>query len=63
MTSGEALRTLRQSRDAERDAAIWHDDGCTIARLAALAGVRVEFVTVDLRTLTTQRRTVGEGAR
>ena len=63
MTAAEALRTLRQSRDAERDAAIWHDDGRSIAHLAAVAGVRVEYVTCDLRTLTTQRREAGEGKR
>ena len=60
MTAAEALRKLRESRDG---GLIFHDNGRTIAHLATVAGVRVEFVTCDLRTLTTQRREAGEGKR
>lgn len=52
----DALATLRQSRDADHDAPIWHDKGRTIARLAREAGVRIEYVHVDLRALTVTRR-------
>ena len=54
-----ALSLLRESRDGSR---IWHDDGETITRLARTARVRVEYVHVDLPTLTTERRIV-EGGR
>ena len=59
MTPAEtALSLLCQSRDAECDARIWYDDGRTIERLARTAGVRVEYVHVDLTRLTTERRMV-----
>ena len=54
-----ALSLLRESRDGSR---IWHDDGATITRLAREAGVRVEYVRVNLRALTSERRIV-EGGR
>lgn len=57
-TSDTALSMLRDSRDAERNARIFDDDGATITRLAEAAGVRVEYVRVDLRALTCERRTV-----
>ena len=56
MTPAEtALALLRESRDGAR---IWYDDGRTIERLARTAGVRVEYVHVDLTRLTTERRMV-----
>lgn len=55
-----ALALLIQSRDAEHDAPIWHDNGRTVTRLAQTAGTRVTYVHVDLTALTTERRTVGE---
>ena len=58
MTPAEALAVLRNSRDDEHDAAIWHDNGRTIRRLAQAAGVRVEYVHVDLTAQTTVRRVV-----
>ena len=62
MTPAEALALLRDSRDAEHDAPIWHDGGATVTALARRAGVRVEYVHVNLRTLETTRRIVeGEG--
>jgi len=54
----EALAALRESRD---DGRIWHDGGRTITRLAREAVVRVQYVHVDLRTLTTELRTVNGG--
>ena len=54
-TSDTALSLLRESRDEGR---IFTDDGATITRLAQAAGVRVEYVRVDLRALTCERRTV-----
>ena len=63
MTAAEALAPLRDSRDAEHDAPIWHDRGATVTALARRAGARVEYVHVNLRTLETTRRTVeGKGA-
>ena len=60
MTTAEtALSLLRESRDGSR---IWYDNGETITRLAREAGVRVEYVRVDLRALTCERRIV-EGER
>jgi hypothetical protein len=53
-----ALALLRESRDGER---IWHDDGETITRLARTAGVRVEYVRVNLTALTCERRIVEGG--
>ena len=53
-----ALALLRVFGDAERDALVWYDDGRTIERLARTAGVRVEYVHVDLTRLTTERRMV-----
>lgn len=63
MTPAAALRLLRESRDADSSAPTWADNGRTVRRLATLAGVRVEYVTVNLATLTTTRHTVepGEG--
>ena len=64
MTPAEtALSLLRASRDAERDAPIWHDNGRTVARLAETAGVRVVYVHVDLTALATEFRTVAQPAR
>jgi len=60
-TAATALHLLRRSRDAERDASIWHDDGRTVERLARDAGVRVEYVHVSLSTLTCERRTIEGG--
>ena len=58
-TSDTALSMLADSRDGERDEGrIFDDDGATITRLAEAAGVRVEYVRVDLRALTCERRTV-----
>ena len=57
MTPAEALAVLRASRDDEHDARIWAP-GATVTRLAQAAGVRVEYVRVDLRALTCERRTV-----
>ncbi len=54
----DALATLRHSRDDEHDAPIWHDNGRTIRRLAQAAGVRVEYLHVDLTAQTTVRRVV-----
>lgn len=64
MMPAEALARLRASRDAERDAPIWHDRGRSIAHLARLAGVTVTYAHVELgRELTTEYRTAepGEG--
>ena len=59
MTPAEtALALLRESRDGAR---IWHDDGAAIARLARTAGVRVEYVRVNLTALTSERRVVEGG--
>lgn len=58
MTPAEALARLRASRDADHDAPIWADNGRSVAMLAEAAGVRVEYAHVDLRTLTTEYRTV-----
>jgi hypothetical protein len=63
MTSAEALTLLRESRDAEHDAPIWTDNGVTLEQHAWRAGVRVEYVHVDLSKWRTERRTVdGKGA-
>ena len=54
-----ALSLLRESRDGPR---IFTDDGATVTRLAQTAGVRVEYVHVNLSALTTERRVVeGKG--
>ena len=53
-----ALSLLRESRDGSR---IWHDNGETITRLAREAGVRVEYVQVNLAALTCERRVVEGG--
>ena len=58
MTPADALAQLTASRDAERDAPVWHDGGRRIAALAHLAGVRVEYVHVDLSKQTVKRRIV-----
>ena len=55
-TSDTALSMLAESRDGER---IFDDDGATITRLAEAAGVRVEYVHVDVRALTCERRVTG----
>ncbi len=52
-----ALSMLRASRDGE-PAAIWHDNGRTITRLARTAAVRVVFVYVDLTAGTVEQREV-----
>ena len=61
MTAEQALRKLRESRDAEHDAPVWADHGRTVRRLAALAGVRVVYVAVDLTAQTATRHTVEAG--
>ena len=54
-----ALALLRESRDGPR---IFTDNGVTVTRLAQTAGVRVEYVHVNLSALTTERRVVeGKG--
>ena len=59
MTPAEtALALLRESRDGAR---IWHDDGRTIERLARDAGVRVEYVHVNLCALMCEHRTIEGG--
>ena len=60
-TASTALHLLRASRDADHDAPIWSDNGATVRRLAASAGVRVEYVHVNLTALTTEYRTVEPG--
>ena len=52
-----ATRMLLDSRDGT-PAAIWHDNGRTVTRLARTAGVRVVYVHVDLAAGTTEHRTV-----
>lgn len=53
-----AISLLLDSRDGT-PAAIWHDNGRTIGRLARTAGVRVVFVHVELgHAMTTEYRTV-----
>lgn len=56
-----ATRMLLDSRDGQ-PAAIWHDNGRTIGRLARTAGVRVTFVHCDLTAGTCEYRTVEGGA-
>ena len=63
MTPAEALRLLRQSRDAERDAPVFTDNGRTVAQLAHAAGVTVTFAHVDLTAQTTEYRTVNERSK
>lgn len=63
MTPAESLRLLRQSRDAERDALIFTDNGRTVAQLAHAAGVAVTFAHVDLTAQTTEYRTVNERSK
>ena len=59
MTASEALARLRASRDDERDAPIWADNGRSVRMLAEAAGVRVEYVHVTLgKEITTEYRTV-----
>ena len=58
MTANEALARLRASRDGERDAPIWGDNGRSVRMLAEAAGVTVTYVHVNLSALTTERRTV-----
>ena len=53
-----ALSLLRESRDGAR---IFGDNGRTVERLARDAAVRVVYVHVDLRALTTERRTIEGG--
>ena len=60
-TAATALARLRDSRDAEHDAPVWGDRGRSVAMLARAAGVRVDYVHVDLRTLETARRIVEGG--
>ena len=64
-TASTALHLLRESRDADHDAPIWADNGATVRRLAASAGVTVRYVHVDLSSLTTEYRTIepGKGAQ
>ena len=64
-TASTALHLLRASRDADHDAPIWADNGATVRRLAASAGVTVRYVHVDLSSLTTEYRTIepGKGAQ
>ncbi len=57
-TPQDAVRRLLHSRDADQDAAIWHDNGRSIVHLARQAGVVVMFAHVDLATLQTTYRTV-----
>ena len=56
-----ATRMLLDSRDGQ-PAAIWHDNGRTIGRLARTAGVRVVYVHCDLAAQTCEYRTVEGGA-
>lgn len=58
-----ALSMLLDSRDGT-PAAIWHDNGRTIGRLARTARVLVQYVHVDMSAGTTEHRTVDgrEGA-
>jgi len=56
-----ALSMLLDSRDGT-PAAIWHDNGRTVTRLARTAQQRVVFVHVDLAAGTTEYRTVDGGA-
>ena len=58
MTPTEAMALLRQSRDAEHNAPIWHDDGQTVTQLAQLAGTTVTYATVDLTEMETIYTTV-----
>ena len=59
MTPADALARLRASRDADRDAPVWGDDGRSVRMLAEAAGVRVVYVHVELgREMTTEYRTV-----
>ena len=55
-----ALALLRESRDGE-PARIWHDGGRTIEGLARDAGVRVEYVHVNLSALMCEHRTIEGG--
>lgn len=55
-----ALSILRESRDAERDAPIWRDNGRTVAHLAQAAGVVVTYAHCDLTRLATEYRTAGK---
>ena len=46
-------------QDAYHDAPVWGDDGRSVAMLAEAAGVRVEYLHVELgRKWTVERRTV-----
>lgn len=54
-----ALGLILASRDAANDAPIWTDNGATITRLAALAGVQVTYLHCDLTAQRSERRTVG----
>ena len=56
-TPQDAMRRLLHSRDGERDAAIWHDNGRSVVHLARQAGALVTFAHVDLATLQTTYRT------
>ena len=56
-----ATRMLLDSRDGQ-PAAIWHDNGRTVGRLARTAGVRVVYVHCDLTAGTCEYRTVEGGA-
>lgn len=59
MTPAEALARLRASRDADHDAPVWGDRGRSVAMLARTAGVRVDYVHVELgRVWAVERRTV-----
>ena len=57
MTPAAALALLRESQDGE-PARIFHDHGRTVTALARLAGVRVEYVHVDMAKQTSERRIV-----
>ena len=63
MTPAESLRLLRQSRDAERDALIFTDNGRTVAQLAHTAGVMVTYIHCNLSAQTCERRTVNERSK
>lgn len=52
-----AMQMLLQSVHADHDAAIWHDNGRTVTRLARTAGVRVTFAHVDMAAGTVDYRT------
>ena len=58
MTPADALARLRASRDADRDAPVWGDDGRSVRMLAEAAGVTVTFLHCDLSTAEVEYREV-----